>query len=435
MRLRLIVPATRENRRRRRKSMMPPLGLAMVAAVTPPGVEIVVTDENAADIDFEEAVDLVGITVPTFTAQRAYQIADAFRARGVTVVLGGIHASTLPDEAGHHADAVVIGEAEETWPGLIADFRAGRLQKVYRCAQRPGLLALPRPRLDLFDPGAYFFNNLVQTSRGCPHNCSFCSVTPYFGRAFRCRPVTEVIAEIATLERGRVVVFIDDNIIGNPARAKELFRALVPLNIRWAGQTSVTVAADDELLALAAASGCLALLIGFETLAQANLASTRKVVNVVEQYDTVIEKVHGHGIALHGFFIFGLDEDDEGVFARTVGFAQRARLESAMFAWPVPYPGTALCESLESAGRITSRDWSQYESDPVYQPSRMSQAALKRGTDWAWREFFSLPSIWQRVGVARRYAVPLWAINLSLRAAWRQDDRSGGFMTPGFSRI
>jgi radical SAM superfamily enzyme YgiQ (UPF0313 family) len=434
VRLLLIVPATQENLRKRRKSMMPPLGLAMVAAVTPPDVEIALTDENATDIDFEQAVDLVGITVPTFTAPRAYQIADAFRARGVKVVLGGIHASFVPDEASQHADAVVVGEAEEIWPDVIADVRADRLRKVYRRADRPSLLALPRPRRDLFDKDAYFFNNIVQTSRGCPHGCAFCSVTSHFGSAFRCRPVAEVIKEIETLDRREVVAFLDDNIIGNPAYARELLRALIPLKIRWAGQTSVTVARDD-LLELAAASGCLALLVGFETLSQANLAAAHKRVNVVDQYEAVIKKVHSHGIAMHGFFIFGLDEDDEDVFARTVRFAQTARLETAMFAWLVPYPGTALCESLERAGRVTTKDWSQYESNPVYQPRRMSQETLKRGTDWAWREFYSLPSIWRRVGVARRHAVPLWAINLSLRAAWREDDRSGGFMTPGFSRV
>jgi radical SAM superfamily enzyme YgiQ (UPF0313 family) len=341
----------------------------------------------------------------------------------------------LPDEAGQHADAVVIGEAEEIWPGVIADFQAGRLQKIYRRNERPSLLTLPRPRRDLFDKEAYFFNNNIQTSRGCPHGCSFCTVTSYFGHAFRCRPIADVIGEIETMDSGHVVTFIDDNIIGNPARAKELFRALAPLKIRWAGQTSVTVARDDELLTLAAASGCLALLIGFETLSQANLAAAHKRVNVADQYEAVIKKVHAHGIALHGFFIFGLDQDDEGVFAKTVRFAKETRLESAMFAWAVPYPGTALCEALESAGRVTTKDWSQYESNPVYQPKRMSQEALKRGTDWAWRKFFSLPSIWRRVGVARRNAVPLWAINLSLRAAWCDNDRSGGFMTPGFSRI
>jgi radical SAM superfamily enzyme YgiQ (UPF0313 family) len=435
VRLLLIVPATQENQRKRRKSMSPPLGLAMVAAVTPPDVELTLTDENATDIDLEGAVDLVGITVPTFTALRAYQIADAFRARGVKVVLGGIHVSFMPDEASQHADAVVIGEAEEIWPGVIADFRASRLQKIYRREQRSSLLTLPRPRRDLFDRKAYFFNNVIQTSRGCPHGCSFCSVTSYFGHAFRCRPVAEVLREIETLDRSEVVAFIDDNIIGNPAHAGELFRALVPLGIRWAGQASLAVARHDDLLELAAASGCLALLIGFETLSQANLAATHKRVNVVDQYEAVIRKVHSHGIAIHGFFIFGLDEDEEDVFARTVRFAQRARIESAMFAWPVPYPGTALCASLEQAGRITTRDWAQYESTPVFQPKRMSQEALKRGTDWAWREFYSLPSIWRRVGVVRRYAVPLWTINLSLRAAWRDDDRSGAFMSPGFSRV
>lgn len=436
MRLRLIVPATNENLRRRRKSMSPPLGLAMVAAVTPPDVEVAVTDENAAEVDLDEAVDLVGITVPTFTALRAYELADAFRARGVKVVLGGIHASTLPGEAGQHADAVVCGEAEEIWPEVIADARAGRLRPLYRAAARPGLRGLPRPRRDLFPREAYYFPNVVQTSRGCPHGCSFCSVTSYFGSALRCRPVAEVVAEIESLDRaGEVVVFSDDNLIGNPAHARELFRALVPLRLRWAGQTSLAIARHDDLLALAAKSGCIALLLGFETLSQANLAAAHKQVNVVEQYEAVIGKLRAHGIAMHGFFIFGLDEDDESVFARTVRFAERVRLESAMFSWPVPYPGTALAASLEQAGRITSRDWSRYEADPVYEPRRMSREALKRGTDWAWREFYSLPSIVRRLGLVRRYALPLWAINLSLRAAWRDAERSGAFMSPGFTRV
>jgi radical SAM superfamily enzyme YgiQ (UPF0313 family) len=435
MRLRLIVPATQENRRRRRKSMMPPLGLAMVAAVTPAGIEVAVTDENAGDIDFAEQVDLVGITVPTFTAPRAYRIADAFRARGVAVVLGGIHASTLPDEAGRHADAVVVGEAEEIWPAVIADFRAGALKKIYRAPARPGLLSLPRPRRDLFDRKAYYFNNCVQTSRGCPHGCSFCTVTSYFGHAVRCRPVADVVSEVEALERGQLVAFIDDNIIGDPARAKELFRALVPLRIRWAGQVSLHVARDDELLALAAASGCRAMLIGFETLSQANLNANHKRVNAVDQYENVIRRIHAHGIALHGFFMFGFDEDGADVFDRTVRFARQARIESAMFGWPVPYPGTVLCRALESEGRLDSTDWSRYESEPVFRPRRMSPQALKDGTDRAWREFYSLPSIWRRVGLRRRHALPLWAINLSLRSAWRDRGRSGGFMTPRFTRV
>ncbi len=435
MRIRLIVPATQENRRKRRKSMSPPLGLAMVAALTPRDVEVAVTDENAAEVELDEAVDLVGITVPTFTAPRAYELADAFRARGVKVVLGGIHASTLPEEAAAHADAVVVGEAEGSWPGLVADARAGRLQRLYRCAERPSLVGLPHPRRDLFERGAYFFGNVVQTSRGCPHGCSFCTVTSYFGQRLRCRPVAEVIEEIRTLDLSEVVVFIDDNLIGNPAHARELLRSLTPLGIRWAGQTSLAIGKHDELLALAAESGCIALLLGFETLSQANLAAAQKRVNVVAEYEALVQKVRAHGIALHGFFIFGLDEDDEGVFERTLRFTEQVRLESAMFSWPVPYPGTALCESLEREGRITTRDWSCYEASPVYRPRHMSQEALKRGTDWTWREFYSLPSIWRRLGVLRRYALPLWALNLSLRAAWRDADRSGAFMSPGFSRV
>ena len=432
MRLLLIVPATLENRRKRRKAICPPLGLAMVAALTPSDVEVALVDENATDLDLDQPVDLVGISTLTFTAQRAYEIADAFRARGVSVVMGGIHASSMPDEASQHCDAIVIGEAEQSWPQLIADFRAGRLQKSYRQDGRPGLDQLPLPRRDLFDRRAYFFNNMVSTSRGCPHGCDFCSVTSYFGKHFRCRPIPEIVREIEALDRKEMVVFVDDNIIGNHAFAKELFRALIPLKIRWAGQTSVTVAKDNQLLELAAASGCQALLIGFETLSQDNLLAMGKRVNRVDEYAAVIDKVHRHGIALHGFFIVGLDHDDEEVFASTVRFARQMRIESAMFSWPVPYPGTALCHALEQSGRVVTKDWSQYEANPVYEPKHMTRERLKQGNDWAWREFYSLRSIFSRVGLARRNALPLWAINLSFRSAWREDNRSGGFMTPRF---
>jgi len=231
----------------------------------------------------------------------------------------------------------------------------------------------------------------------------------------------------------KLIFFVDDNIVGNPKFAKELFRALVPYKIKWAAQASVTIAGDDELLKLAAASGCQLLLIGFETLSPANLAAVGKRVNVVDEYETEIRKIHSHGIAIHGFFILGLDEDNEDVFERTVRFTQKMQLEGAQFAWPVPYPGTALCESLDKAGRIVTKDWSQYESNLVFEPKLMSREMLQKGCDWVWREFYSLPSIWRRIGVAHRNLVALWATNLSFRASWRRKFRSGGFVAPRLS--
>jgi radical SAM superfamily enzyme YgiQ (UPF0313 family) len=353
----------------------------------------------------------------------------------VKVILGGIHPSTLPEEASQHADAVVIGEAEGIWPNLIEDFRTNKLQRMYRQRERPSLLTLPIPRRDLFAKGAYYVTNIISTTRGCPYSCSFCSVTSFLGHTYRCRPVEEVLKEIETLNQRKLVVFVDDNIVGNPKFAKKLFRALVPYKIKWLAQASVTIARDDELLKLAAASGCQALLIGFETLSPANLVAVGKRVNVVDEYPTVIRKIHSHGIAIHGFFILGLDEDNEDVFERTVRFAQKMRLESAQFAWPVPYPGTALYESLDKAGRIVTKDWSQYESNLVFKPKLMSPEVLQKGRDWVWCEFYSLPSIWRRVRLARRNLVSIWAVNLHYRAFWRRKfrvDKDSGKFEPHF---
>jgi len=419
MKLELIAPATQENTRKRNKALVPPLGLAIVAALTPPEVEVSLTDENVTVIDFHKETDLVGITALTVTAQRAYEIADTFRARGVKVILGGIHPSVMAEEASEHADAVVIGEAEGIWSDLIEDFKANKLQRVYRQRERPSLLSLPIPRRDLFAKGAYYARHTVSTSRGCPYSCSFCSVTSFFGHTYRCRPVEEILKEIETFNERKLIAFVDDNIVGNPKFAKELFRALVPYKIKWVAQASVTIARDDELLKLAAASGCIDLLIGFESLSPANLAAVGKRINVVDEYENVIRKVHSHGIAIHGFFIFGLDEDDEDVFQRTVRFAQKMRLESAQFDLLTPYPGTALCESLDKAGRIVTKDWSQYGYNLVFEPKLMSREILQKGHHWAWREFYSIPSIWRRVGVARRNVAALWALNLYYRAFWR----------------
>ena len=423
MKVELIVPATEENLKRRKKALIPPIGMAAVAALTPPEVDVSLTDENVTTVNFEKDTDLVGITALTCTAHRAYQIADAFRARGVKVVMGGIHPSVMPEEASGHADAVVVGEAEGVWPEVIEDFRANRLRRIYRQEKRPNLDGLPIPRRDLYAKGAYYFRNTLWATRGCPYSCSFCSVSTIFGRKYRCRPVSEVIEEIGTLDRGKIIGFVDDNIAGNPAFARELFQALIPHKIRWVAQCSVAIASDDELLKLAADSGCIELLIGFESLSQENLAAMGKKINVVGEYKDIIRKVHTYGIAVHGFFIFGLDDDNEDIFERTLHFAQEMRLESAQFAWPVPYPGTVLCESMERAGRIVTKDWSEYESTLVLEPNKMSREALQQGRDWAWRKFYALPSIWRRLGVIRRHSVILWILNLYYRSFWRRKYR------------
>jgi radical SAM superfamily enzyme YgiQ (UPF0313 family) len=331
---------------------------------------------------------------------------------GKKVVLGGIHPSILPEEAGQHADAIVIGEAEGIWPSVIADFTENKLQKIYRQNMRPGLVDLPIPRRDLFAKSSYYFTNTLFTTRGCPYSCSFCTVTSFFGHTYRCRPVLEVINEIKTLNRKKLFIFLDDNIVGSPPYAKELFRALIPLKIKWVGQCSVTIAKDDELLKLAVASGCVDLFIGFESLSPSNLTAVGKKINAVDEYEAIIKKLHHAGIGVHGFFIFGLDGDDAGSFQRTVRFAQKARLESAQFDILTPYPGTAIFESLDKEGRILNKDWSQYGHDLMFEPKSLSREILQEGRTWAWREFYSLPSISKRIGIGHHDPFLFWVANL-----------------------
>jgi len=397
--------------------------LAQVAALTPPDFEITITDENISTVDLNKDVDLVGITTHTQTANRAYEIADSYRARGIKVVLGGIHASVLPEEASEHADAVVIGEAEGLWPALIEDFKSNNLKKVYSQDKRPVLTNLPIPRRDLFDNAAYLVPQTMATTRGCPHDCSFCTVTTFMGHTYRCRSLEEILREIETLDTDKPILFLDDNITGNPKFAKELFRALIPYKITWAGQCSVSIARDEELLKLAAASGCIIMLIGFESVSPASLASIGKKAKWKDDYETVITKIHSHGIGIHGCLIFGFDEDDKDIFKRTVRFARKMKLESAQFSFLRPYPGTALYETMDKAGRIQTKDWSKYGDGSVFEPTLMSQDELNEGQVWAWRKFFSLPSIFKRLGLFRRHGLKLWVVNLYYRSHWKKKAR------------
>ena len=228
----------------------------------------------------------------------------------------------------------------------------------------------------------------------------------------------EIVREIKTLGKKNFIAFVDDNIGGNPKFAKELFRALIPLKIKWVSQASVTIAKDDELLKLAADSGCISLFIGFESISPVSLAAVGKKINVVDDYERVIKRIHSHGIAVHGFFIFGFDEEDEGVFRRTVNFAQKMRIETAQFDYLTPYPGTALSESLDKARRISTKDWARYGCELVFEPRSMKREALQRGHDWAWREFYSIPSIWRRLGIRHPNPWMFWIANLSYRAHW-----------------
>jgi radical SAM superfamily enzyme YgiQ (UPF0313 family) len=373
------------------------LTLTTLAALTPQDIEVKITDENVEPIDFEEDVDLVGVTGMVMHASRAYQIAQKFRQKGIPVVMGGPHASSLPLEAKEHVDAVVIGEAENVWEGLIEDLKNGHLKPFYKADAYCSMKGIPPPRLDLLRKDAYMTINCVQTTRGCPHQCDFCHVTHFFGKTYRCRPVVEVIEEVKRLD-GEFVVFIDDNITGNRHYAKELFMQLKPLKKKWASQASMTLTRDPELLKLAAESGCVSLFIGVESLSSENLKEVNKTFNRVPQFEDAMKALHDYDIMIVGGFIFGLDHDDEGVFERTLRFCERNRIELPSFFILTPLPGTPLFQRMESEERLLHKDWAKYNgATVVYKPKLMTEETLQRGFNWVCKEAYSWESIIKRV--------------------------------------
>lgn len=355
-------------------------------------------DARAVPVDYSRPCNLVGITAFTPEIPSAFSIADEFRKRGVPVVMGGVHVSALPEEALAHADAVVIGEAEQVWEGLLRDAESGSLRRIYKGETPCDMRNMKIPRRDLIDREMYVSGfHTLQATRGCPHDCEYCAVTGVFGRQFRTRPVGEVIDEIRMFDT-RDFMFVDDNICGNPAYAKELFRMLIPLRKTWGGQTSITFSRDTELLDLYAKSGGKYAFIGFETISQESLAAINKQWNHAEAYGDAIKKIHEAGINILGSFIFGLDTDDATVFRRTLDFIMEHRIDAVVFCILTPFPGTRLYQKLESEGRIIDRDWAKYHTcEVVIQPKNMTPATLEKEFYRTFREAYSLGNIVKRV--------------------------------------
>jgi len=396
MKIELISPAVEEN------APIPNLALPILAALSPPDAEISFTDDLLTPIDLKKGLkgtDLVGITVMTKTALRAYRIAEAYRKRGIPVVLGGIHPTALPEEAKEHADSVVIGEAEEVWPLLIEDFRDGSLKPFYHHEGFIDPRKIPRPRREILPQKGYFPLDVVQATRGCPYRCEFCSVRKFFGNTYRLRPVSEVIEEVKSLKH-RLIMFNDDNIIGNPSYSRELLQALIPLKKKWMGQVSLSGLKETETFELLSRSGCLGLLIGFESLSRANLVHSNKPQNDPAEYREIIDALHRFGITIWGAFIFGFDEDDLSTFEETVHFAIQTKIFSVVFALLTPYPETSFYHRVKEEGRLYRDQWWLLEDPeeyaPFFIPKRMDVETLRKNWKETWKKFYSYSSIWKR---------------------------------------
>lgn len=403
---------------------LPGLGLLKVAALTPSNWQVRIVDEKVEPLDLDQGADLVGITGMTPTANRAYEIADHFRRRGIKVVMGGMHASQLPEEALRHCDSVVIAEAEGLWPRLIADFEANALRPVYQHGESlPPLEHLPAPDWELYRDKRYLPVHFVETTRGCPIGCEFCAVTNAFGGRYRNRPHEEVLAELRRLRPfdglltlKNCVFFVDDNIIANRAYAREFLSRVADLNLKWFGQASVNIANDDELLRLCQKSGCIGIFIGFETLSPDTLRSIGKRVNQPHRYFEVVQRIHDHGIGIDGSFVFGFDSDDAGVFDRTLEFVTKAKLDIAYFSVLTPYPGTRLHQRLRAEERLLTDDWSLYDgSRVVYRPKQFTPDQLLGGYYRVLKEFYRIPSIVGRLWGTNAYKNFFYPMNFGFR--------------------
>jgi radical SAM superfamily enzyme YgiQ (UPF0313 family) len=375
-----------------------PLTLPTLKALVPPEINATVEciDEGIDDVDLNLRADLIGMTVITGTAPRAYQLAAHFRGRGIPVVLGGPHVTLIPADAQPHADSIVVGYAEEEWPRLLRDFAAGQLIPRYTQSPNLDLAGYPLPDRSVLPRWRYLTADVFEATRGCTHNCSFCVVPAAWGRKPYQKPVEEVIADIRR-QRARRAIFIDLNLIADKHYAARFCEALVPLRIQWYGLATTLLCDDIPLLDLFAKSGCRGLLMGLESLSPRNLGDNHKAFNNPDKYLQVVRRLHERGIALQGCFVFGLDDDTTDVFLRTAEFAVDALIDLPRFAIVTPFPGTGLYTRLESEGRILTRNWELYDGQhAVFQPARMTVDELQRGTEAAWKFAYS----WK--GMARR---------------------------------
>lgn len=396
-----------------------PLTLTTLAALVPAELDATISlyDEGIQVIPDSIDADLIGLTVITGTAKRAYELSAAFQAQGKTVVLGGPHVTLMPEEAAAHADAICVGYAEDSWPQLLRDYARGELKAAYYQAPNFSLdrMDMPFARRDMFDGGQFLTQAVFEATRSCAHDCEFCVAPAAWGRKQYQKPVDWVINDIRQFGQKKLI-FVDLNLISDKQYARELFTKLIPLNVQWFGLSTVLLAHDTDLMELVARSGCKGLLLGLETVSSESLRDAKKRFNSSVDFKQVIANLHHLGISVQGCFVFGLDHDTPNVFDATVEFALDAGIDLPRFAVLTPFPGTPLYRRLESEQRILTRDWELYDGQHVvFQPRNMSVQELAIGHERAWKQVYSWSSIAKRLWAARNFQPLALTANLGYR--------------------
>ena len=430
MRVLMILPALTEATspfwRPIKYSLFPPLGLATLAGYLSPEDDVRIIDEHVEpavdpDAESDKRPDLVVIQAYITSAARSYHLADAFRRKGCFVVLGGLHVTSLPDEAAPHADAIFLGPGEGTFPEFLRDFRNGMPRTRYDSRSHPRTLAgLPPIRRDLIRRELYLVPNSIVVSRGCPHHCSFCYKDAFFtgGRSFYTQPVDDALAEIDRLP-GRHLYFLDDHLLGDVRFASALFTAMRGMNRLFQGAATVDSILRGDLIEHAAAAGLRSIFIGFESLGEGSLRAGNKKQNLGRSYDEVVHRLDALGIMINGSFVFGLDDDGPDVFERTVEWAVTRGLTTATFHIATPYPGTAFFTEMERQGRILHRDWSRYDTrQAVFRPAGMTPQQIEHGYRHAYKQFYS----WRNIARASstHNAFELRAKHFAYAAGWKR---------------
>jgi radical SAM superfamily enzyme YgiQ (UPF0313 family) len=398
----------------------PLLGLTQLAAAFPAHYELKLVDESVRPLDTRETADLVCITTMTATVNRAYALADGFLARGIPVLLGGAHATVLPDEAAGHATSVLVGEAESVMPQLIADFERGALAPRYQASSHAELTDIPQPRVDLLSWRHRFFLSSLQTSRGCPNSCNFCSVPAIFGHRLRLKTIDTIKAELQTASRHgtRYLFVVDDNFTANRKRAREIMELFAFYKMRWMGFSTLAMAEDGEFLEALRRSNCVSLFVGFESLHQRdNFVKNKKYADPAA-VSHAVKVIHEAGIGIQGSFIFGFDHDTPEVFAEVASFIQANEIEVPNVNILTPFPGTRLYDQIAAEGRILHHDWDKYDmNNVVYQPRGMTVEELRQGYAWTLKYLSSPTVILRRLSWRRPYYPYFLMANFSLHRA------------------